>query len=63
MFKPPSNSPIDPLINSAREEKQIAENWHDDPWDIVVDVVESSVEPRDFREVAPMFRVVLIAVV
>ncbi len=58
-----ANNSIDPLIKSTKEEKQIAENWHDDPWDIVVDNLESDTEPHDFREVAPMMRVVLIAVV
>ena len=58
-----ANNSIDPLIKSTKEEKQIAENWHDDPWDIVVDNLESDTEPRDFREIAPMMRVVLIAVV
>ena len=57
------SKPIDPLIKSAREENQVAENWHEDPWDIVVDGVESSVEPRDYRELAPMIRVVITAVV
>ena len=57
------NNSIDPLIKSTKEDKQIAENWHDDPWDIVVDNLESDTEPHDFREVAPMMRVVLIAVV
>ena len=59
----PSDRTIDPLIKSTREEKQVAENWHDDPWDIVVDNLESSVEPRDFREIAPMMRVIVTAVV
>ena len=54
---------IDPLIKSTREEKQVAENWHDDPWDIVVDNLESGVEPRDYREIAPMMRVIVTAVV
>ena len=58
-----ANNSIDPLIKSTKKEKQIAENWHDDPWDIVVDNLESDTEPRDFREIAPMMRVVLIAVV
>ena len=58
-----ANNSIDPLIKSTKEEKQIAENWHDDPWDIVVDNLDSDTEPHDFREVAPMMRVVLIAVV
>ena len=58
-----ANNSIDPLIKSTKKEKQIAENWHDDPWDIVVDNLESDTEPHDFREVAPMMRVVLIAVV
>ena len=49
---------IDPLIKSTKNDDQVAENWHDDPWDIVVDNSESSVEPRDFREIAPMVRVV-----
>jgi UPF0755 protein len=59
----PSDRTIDPLIKSTREEKQVAENWHDDPWDIVVDNLESSVEPCDFREIAPMMRVIVTAVV
>ena len=59
----PSDRTIDPLIKSTREEKQVAENWHDDPWDIVVGNLESSVEPRDFREIAPMMRVIVTAVV
>ena len=59
----PNDRTIDPLIKSTREEKQVAENWHDDPWDIVVDNLESSVEPRDFREIAPMMRVIVTAVV
>jgi UPF0755 protein len=63
MANSPADQPIDPLIKSARADKQVAENWHDDPWDIVVDNSESSVEPRDFREIAPMLRVVLAAVV
>jgi UPF0755 protein len=63
MANSPTDQPIDPLIKSARADKQVAENWHDDPWDIVVDSSESSVEPRDFREIAPMLRVVLAAVV
>ena len=58
-----ANNSIDPLIKSTKKEIQIAENWHDDPWDIVVDNLESDTEPHDFREVAPMMRVVLIAVV
>ena len=59
----PTNQPIDPLINSARADKQVAEDWHDDPWDIVVDNSDSGIEPHDFREMAPMLRVVLAAVV
>jgi len=63
MADSPADQPIDPLIKSARTDKQVAENWHDDPWDIVVDNSDSSVEPRDFREMAPILRVVLAAVV
>ena len=54
---------IDPLIKSGKNDDRVAENWHDDPWDIVVDNSDSSIEPRDFREIAPMMRVVLAAVV
>ena len=54
---------IDPLIKSTKQDDQVAENWHDDPWDMIADNLDSSVEPRDFREIAPMMRVVLVAVV
>jgi len=57
------NPSIDPLIKSTTRDDQVAENWHDDPWDIVVDGSESSVEPHDFREIAPMVKIVLTAVV
>ena len=54
---------IDPLIKSTKQDDQVAENWHDDPWDMIADNLDSSVEPRYFREIAPMMRVVLVAVV
>ena len=57
------NPSIDPLIKSTTRDDQVAENWHDDPWDIVVDGSESSIEPHDFREIAPMVKIVLTAVV
>ena len=35
MVDRPNDRRIDPLIKSPSEQKQVAENWHDDPWDIV----------------------------
>lgn len=63
MVNPPIDPLFDPLIKSTKNDNRVAEDWHDDPWDIVVDNSESSVEPRDFREIAPMMRVVVVAVV
>ncbi len=57
---------IDPLLTRPKEPMQPAENWNEDPWDLVEDrttKVEFATEPHDYREIAPLLKVVVAAVV
>jgi len=57
---------IDPLLTRPNEPMQPAENWNEDPWDLVEDrttKVEFATEPHDYREIAPLLKVVVAAVV
>jgi UPF0755 protein len=59
---------IDPLLAKSKASSPQADNWNEDPWDDILNFdleseLESDIEPHDYREIAPLFRVAIAAVV